>query len=135
MYRGSSWSADGRFRNDPLFLPPLPPPFVASPIHYFYVSTLSFYLCVYTSLPVPFPFFVSYCLTLFVPLYLFTYLLLMFNFCFHTNFMLLLPRLPFLLPSCISFVSTMFLVKLCIFYRPSSLFSYVVSPVPVSAGW
>jgi len=90
---------------------------------------------VYTSLSVPSPFFVSYCLSLFVPFYFFS------SFLPFTIYFL--PSHVFYVSSSASailssfmyfFVSTMFVDKLCILCR-SSLFSYVVSPVPVSAGW
>lgn len=103
MYRSSNWSADGRFHNDSLFLPP--PPFVYSPLHYFYVSTLFFNFCLYLP-PCTFPLLYFLLPALICSFVLFSSFLpsfvLLSNFCLHTYFMFLFARLPFFLPSCIS---------------------------------
>lgn len=98
-------------------------------------SSVSFY----TSFPLPSPFFVSYYLPLFVPLYFFSSFLPCTLYFLPSHVYHVFAFASAILSSFIYFmyffVSTMFVDKPCILCRSSFLFSYVVSPVPFSAGW
>jgi hypothetical protein len=69
--------------------------------------------------------FLTACLYLFLCTSFFPSFLLLSNFCLHTYFMFLLPRLPFFLPSCISLFPRCSLLN-SIFCRPSSFFLTLV---------